>query len=124
MEMLFTHEDYVAIYEPTKHTQRRPQYRSCEMISVANYEKKNVVWAFQKNSEYLSLFNHYLKVMEEKGITKLILEKYDTTPPTCPDMSGQPLDLNSCFTGFLPILAGKDLFDRSHNPSHFPLYQD
>ena len=122
--MLFSHEDYVALYEAFIHTKHRPQYPSCEIISVASYEKKNVAWAFPKDSEYLSLFNHYLKAMDEKGITRQILENYETPPPICPDMSGQPLDLNSCFTGFLPILAGKDLFDRSHNPSHLPLYQD
>ena len=106
MGMLFSQEEYVAIYEPNIQTKNRPQYSSCEIIIVANYDLKNVVWAFQKNSEYLSLFNHYLRSMEEKGITKQILEKYESMPPTCPDMSGQPLDLNSCFTGFIPILAG------------------
>ena len=106
MERLFTNEDDVAIYEPSIRTRRRPQYRSCEIISVGKYDKKNVVWAFQKNSEYLSLFNHYMKAMEEKGITKQILEKYEFAPPTCPDMSGQPMDFKSCFTGFIPIIAG------------------
>ena len=106
MERLFTNEDDVAIYEPSIRTQRRPQYRRCEIISVAKYDKKNVVWAFQKNSVYLSLFNHYLKAMDEKGISKQILEKYEYPTPNCPDLSGQPLDFNSCFTGFFPLLAG------------------
>ena len=101
-----THEDYVAIYEPLIQTQSRPQYSSCEIISVAEYDVKNVVWAFQKDSEYVSIFSHYLKAMEEKGITKQILEKYEYPIPTCPDKSGKPLNFNSCFTGFIPILAG------------------
>ena len=125
MGMLFSQEDYVALYEPVIQTKGRPQYRSCEIISIGkSYDKKQVVWAFQKDSEYLSLFNHYLKKMEEKGITKEILEKYENLPPTCPDKSGQPLDFNSVFTGFIPIVAGKDLFDLSHNPSHLSLYPD
>ena len=124
LDMLFSQENYVAIYEPTIHTKLRPQYSTCEIISVANYDVKNVVWAFQKDYEYLSLFNHYLKAMEEKGITRQILKKYEFTPPTCPDMSGQPLDFNSCFTGFIPIIAGKDLFHLSHNPSHLSLSPD
>ena len=106
LDMLFSQENYVAIYEPTIHTKLRPQYSTCEIISVANYDVKNVVWAFQKDSEYLSLFNHYLKAMEEKGITKQIMEKYDYALPTCPDRSGQPLNFNSCFTGFIPLVAG------------------
>ena len=104
--LLLSQEDYVAIYEPTIQTQHRSQYRSCEIKSVAEYDKKNVVWAFQKDSEYLYLFNHYLRAMEEKGITKQIMEKYDYALPTCPDRSGQPLNFNSCFTGFIPLVAG------------------
>ena len=106
LDMLFSQENYVAIYEATIHTKLRPQYSTCEIISVANYDVKNVVWAFQKDSEYLSLFNHYLKAMEEKGISKQILEKWESTPPTCQDLSGKPLELNSCFTGFFPLFAG------------------
>ena len=104
--MLLSQEDYVAIYEGAIQTKKRPQYRSCEIISVASYDKKNVVWTFQKDSEYLSLFNHYLKSLDEKGITRQILDKYTDAPPTCADRSGKPLDFKSCFTGFFPILAG------------------
>ena len=43
---------------------------------------------------------------KSQGITKQILEKYEFAPPTCPDMSGQPMDFKSCFTGFIPIIAG------------------
>ena len=49
---------------------------------------------------------HAKKAMEEKGITKQIMEKYDYALPTCPDRSGQPLNFKSCFTGFIPLVAG------------------
>ena len=104
--MLFTYEDDVAMYEPNIKTRYRPQYLDCEVISIGKYDKKNVAFAFQKDSEYLPLFNHYLKAMEEKGISKQILEKWESTPPTCQDLSGKPLELNSCFTGFFPLFAG------------------
>ena len=94
------------MYEPNLRTKNQPQYLDCEIISIGKYDKKYVAFAFQKDSEYLSLFNHYLKAMEEKGISKQILEKYESTPPTCPDMSGQPLGVNSCFTGFFPLFLG------------------
>ena len=50
--------------------------------------------------------------------------KYEYPIPTCPDKSGKPLNFNSCFTGFIPIIAGKDLFHLSHNPSHLSLSPD
>ena len=106
MDELFANEDYTAIYEAAIQTIHRPQYASCEIVTIGNYDKKQVVWALQKNSEYLSLFNHYLLTMVEKGITEQILENYEHTPPTCPDLSGAPFTLKDCFTGFIPIIAG------------------
>ena len=106
-DMLYAHEDEVAMYEPNLVTQNRRIYLSCEIIAVpAKYDKKDVAFAFQKDSVYLQLFNHYLKTMEERGISKQILEKYEATPPICADMSGQSLGLKSCFTGFLPLFVG------------------
>ena len=107
MDMLYAHEDEVAMYEPNLVTQNRRIYLSCEIIAIpAKYDKKQVAFAFQKDSGYLPLFNHYLKIMEEKGISKQILEKYEATPPICADMSGQALGLKNCFTGFFPLFAG------------------
>ena len=77
MDELFANEDYTAIYEAAIQTIHRPQYASCEIVTIGNYDKKQVVWALQKNSEYLSLFNHYLLTMVEKGITEQILENYE-----------------------------------------------
>ena len=44
--------------------------------------------------------------MREKGSLKQILDRYETGPQYCPDESGKPLGLESCFTAFLALLSG------------------
>ena len=107
MDMLLTHEVEWAIYEPNMITMNDQKYLSCEIITIpAKYDKKQVAFAFQKYSEYLPLFNYYLKIMEEKGISNQIWEKFEATPPNCADKSGQALGLKECFTGFFPLFVG------------------
>ena len=107
MDQLFAHEVEWAIYDPNMRTIHMTMYLNCEIITIpAKYDQKQVAFAFQKDSEYLSLFNYYLKIMEEKGISKQILEKYEATPPICADKSGQALGMKECFTGFFPLFAG------------------
>ena len=52
------------------------------------------------------LFNFYLKEMREKGALKQIFNKYDRGGQVCPDMSGQPLGFESCFTAFVALIGG------------------
>ena len=107
MDMLLNHEVEWAIYDPNMRTKNMQRYLNCEVITIpAKYDKKQVAFAFQKDSEYLPLFNYYLKIMEEKGISNQILEKFEAPPPICEDKSGQALGLKECFTGFFPLFAG------------------
>ena len=55
----------------------------------------------------MALFNHYIKELREKGVLKQILAKYESAPQVCPDDSGKPLGLESCFTAFLALFGGK-----------------
>ena len=54
----------------------------------------------------MGVFNHFLKELREKGSLKQILKKYESGAQVCPDMSGQPLGFESCFTAFLVLLGG------------------
>lgn len=84
-----------------------PEYSDCQVIvAPARYDYKPYAYGFQKNSPYLGLFNHYLKEMRERGALKKILNKYESKAQNCPDMSGQPLGMESCFTAFVALCFG------------------
>ena len=55
---------------------------------------------------FLGIFNHYLRELREKGALKQIANKYESGEQVCPDMSGQPLGFDSCFTAFLALIGG------------------
>ena len=61
----------------------------------------NIAWGFQKYSPYLSLFNHHLKRMEEKGSFQKHYKKFQPPPQVCPDGGGKPIGFNGCLTAFL-----------------------
>ena len=84
-----------------------PEYVSCKIIAIPEkYDFKPYAYGFQKNSPYLPLFNHYLKEMKEKGSLKQIQDKFAPPPQFCPDVTGQPLGFESCFTAFLILIGG------------------
>ena len=48
-----------------------PEYIACEVIDVpGEYDVKPWSYAFQKDSPFLDIFNHYMKIMVEKGAAK------------------------------------------------------
>ena len=51
--------------------------------------------------------------MREKGSLQQILKMYKIETQFCPDDSGKPLGLESCFTAFLALLSG------NMKPCHF-----
>ena len=84
-----------------------PEYEACDIIAIpSKYELKQFSFAFQKNSPYLSLFNKYLREMDETGVSEKIQAKYETQDQVCPDSSGLPLGFESCFTAFLALIGG------------------
>ena len=84
-----------------------PEYEACDIIAIpSKYELKQFSFAFQKNSPYLSLFNNYLREMDETGVSEKIQAKYEPHDQVCPDSSGLPLGFESCFTAFLALMGG------------------
>ena len=71
--------------------------------------KKSIAWAFPKKSPYLNIFNFYFQEFKERGIWGNIEEKYKTLTQVCPDLSGKPIDFQSCFTAFLAMFVGLSL---------------
>ena len=70
------------------------------------YDFKPYAYGFQKDSPYLSLFNYYLKDMQEKGSLKQILVAYTAQKQVCPDTSGEALNWGACFTAFGVLAFG------------------
>merc|ERR1719445_1176647 len=97
----------IALYDNFFAASAFPEYTDCKLIAIpAKYDFKPYAYGFQKDSPFLGVFNHYLKELREKGSLKQILKKYDSGGQVCPDMSGQPLGFESCFTAFLVLIAG------------------
>ena len=73
------------------------------------YLKTSIAWAFPKKSPYLNIFNFYFQKFKEQGIWRNIEEQYKIPPQVCPDLSGKPIDFESCFTAFLAMFVGLSL---------------
>ena len=96
-----------AYYDNIAAIEQEDAFTKCKIISIpAKYDIKPMTFAFQKDSPYLPLFDNFMLQMEEKGINDQILRKYKPPPQFCPDRSGLPVDMKSCFTLFLILIAG------------------
>jgi hypothetical protein len=60
----------------------------------------------QKDSPFYWLFHYHISKMKETGSLKEIQNQYSSHGQVCPDMSGEPLDMNQCFTAFIIIGVG------------------
>ena len=96
----------VALYDNFFGPSASPEYSDCQVVAIAKIDFKPFAYALQKDSPFLGIFNHYLQEMREIGALKKILNKYESGEQVCPDMSGQPLGLDSCFTAFLALVGG------------------
>ena len=58
------------------------------MIAIpGRYDFKPYAYAFQKDSPYLSIFNYFIKTMQERGSMDQIMEKNAAAPQFCPDLT-------------------------------------
>ena len=97
----------IAYYDNYESIAATPEYIACEVIDVPEkYDVKPWAYSFQKYSPYLEIFNHYMKLMEEKGTSHQILKKYESESQVCPDKSGSPIGFDSCCIAFLLLCGG------------------
>ena len=68
--------------------------------------KKSIAWAFPKKSPFLNIFNLNFQKFKARGIWKGIKNRYKSLPQECPDLRGNSIDFDSCFTAFLILLIG------------------
>ena len=68
--------------------------------------KKAIAWAFPKKSPFLNIFNLNFQKFKARGIWIGIKNRYKNLPQECPDLSGNSIDFDSCFTAFLILLIG------------------
>ena len=79
------------------------------MAIPQRYESRSLSWAFQKNSPFLGLFNHFLIKMRDEGTLQKIIKSYLPPRQICPNYSGKPLTMRGCFTAFFIIIFGLSL---------------
>ena len=63
-------------------------------------------WAFPKDSEYMKMFDFYMRHFLEKGQYKALEAKYSMGKQVCNDIGAFPIDFTICVTAFLILLAG------------------
>ena len=82
-------------------------YKKCLIIPTqGQYMKKAIAWAFPKKSPFLNIFDFNFQKIKDSGIWKGIKNRYKNLPQECPDLSGNSIDFDSCFTAFLILLIG------------------
>ena len=82
-------------------------YKECLIIPTkGQYMKKSIAWAFPKRSPFLHIFNLNFQKFKARGIWRGIKNRYKNLPQECPDLSGNSIDFDSCFTAFLILLIG------------------
>ena len=62
--------------------------------------------ALQKNSPFLGLFNYCLTQKRLTGILNKMDMDDRIQPQSCPNLSGKPLTITSCFTAFIVLFFG------------------
>ena len=83
------------------------EFINCKIIAIPSKLDYRVVgWTFQKHSPYLPLFDHYLKMMMEKGTFQNLNNRFKPPPQICPDGAGKPIGFRNSITAFLAF-AGK-----------------
>ena len=60
----------------------------------------------QKNSPFYWAFHYHINKMKESGTFHKIANSYAGESKACADTSGDPLDMNQCFTAFVILLIG------------------
>ena len=82
-----------------------PEYKACEVIELPESIDKNAAgFPFQKNSQYLDLFNYYLLKLKN-GIIQKIKLRHQIPKPQCGEID-MSLGFKNCFTTFLPLFIG------------------
>ena len=84
------------------YTRATDEYVNCQIMAIpSKMDFRSVAWTFQKHSPYLQLFNHYLKMMKEKGTLQYLYSRFKPPPQVCPDAAGNPIGFRNSITAFL-----------------------
>ena len=82
------------------------EYVNCQIMAIpSKMDFRSVAWTFQKHSPYLQLFNHYLKMMKEKGTLQYLYSRFKPPPQVCPDAAGNPIGFRNSITAFLAFAS-------------------
>ena len=65
-----------------------------------------LAYAMQKDSPFYWAFNYHINQMKEGGTFKQIENSFSGENQGCSDASGEPLDMNQCFTAFIIVAVG------------------
>ena len=107
MKKFILENENFALYDRFSSVASFKEYLDCKIIvAPGKYDFKPLTYGFQKDSQFLFLFNHFLKEMREKGTMGQILTKYEPKPQNCPDYSGKPLGISTCISAFIILAFG------------------
>ena len=88
-----------ALYEPISAYREKDKIFREALLTLEYFPKQD--------SPFLPLFDHYLRLLLERGTINQIIQRYVTTEkPACSDTSGEPIGFDNCFTAFLVLLLG------------------
>ena len=97
----------IAVYSDSILYENTPEYGRCDILSIpARFDKSTTGYAFQRDSQYVQLFNHYLNIIYEEGISEKIFKTYESGGQVCPDYNGLPLGFDSCISSFIVFGVG------------------
>lgn len=109
-ERLLNNEKEVFFGEDLSTVLDMPNY-PCQIVSsTKSYFRVNIAWAFQKNSQYLEVFNYQLNKLKQTGHLDRILKTLIAERPEIPCESGfQPIKIKAIFTAFIMLAGGAAL---------------
>ena len=83
------------------------EYKDCRILRVPGYYDPTLAgFALQKDSTYQFVFNHFLQKTKENGHIDRVWKQYVNGRQICPDYSGKPLGMSTCFTAFIVLICG------------------
>ena len=80
---------------------------NCEVINVpSKFNINQYAFGFQKDSQYLPIFNYYLKLLDQQGTFHKLYSKYQVLPQNCQGSGGNAIGFESTLTAFLAFILG------------------
>ena len=83
------------------------EYLNCEVINVpSKFNINQYAFGFQKDSQYLPIFNYYLKLLDQQGTFHKLYNRYQVLPQNCQGSGWNAIGFENTLTAFLAFILG------------------